>query len=207
MRMLLALVVLAGCRLYAPPAQARVHHGPAFGTPLTTVVALPAVPAMCTPAECGAVASASRISLELAGYTIVDAELINAQPRRRTTTSATEDDGVAPRLAQPDPLAPPHSDTTTATDVEGPTWQQAPAGERAQLVRDAGGDGLLQTSILASPGAHSWIVRHTVAFTLTTLDGQVVWQSSCTDEEGDHADERGAIEGATRCALESLALW
>jgi hypothetical protein len=49
---LLVLFVLAGCRLLPPPAEARVQHGPAFDSQPTTIVALPAVPAECSPAQC-----------------------------------------------------------------------------------------------------------------------------------------------------------
>jgi hypothetical protein len=202
----LLLLALAGCPLRPPPAQSRVQHGPAFGAQLVTVVALPAQPANCTPAECGAVATATRMALEFVGYTIIDAELLNAEMRRRTVkthTSGSRAPHVAPRGFQP-----PSSDTTESTSVEGGvTFQQAPPQERGALVRDVGADGVLETAVVSTPGEHVWVTRYTVAVTLRTLDGRVVWHSDCSDDAGDLDTERHAIESATRCALESALLW
>lgn len=199
------LLALTACRLAPPPSFARVHHGPAYGTQLTTLVAMPADPAMCTPGQCGAVATATRMSLELAGYTIVDAELLNAELRRRTVHTTTSQS--RPHAAVAPPFAPPSSDTSSRTEVEGITFQQVPPEDRAALVREVGAEGVLETQVLSAPGKHVWLTTYTIAVTLRTLDGRVVWNSACSDESGDLNDVRQAIEAATRCALESVALW
>ena len=185
----LVFIAIAGCQLYPDPAHARVYHGPAYGTHPTTIVALPAQPADCSEEQCRAVATAARMSLEVAGYTIVDAELVNAEMRRRTTTSNTD------------------VHTAKRTEVEGKTWQDASPAEQARLVDDIGAEGVLETAIVKSDGDHVYTRRFTVALTMRTVDGRVIWRSDCADEGGDTKDERQALESATRCALESVMLW
>jgi hypothetical protein len=176
------LLLIASCQLYPSPAHARVMHGPAYGTPLTTLVALPAEPAMCEPAQCRAVDGVARLTLEYYGYTLVDAERVNAELRQRTVTNDN-------------------------AYVEGRTWRDATPDEQRALATDIGADGVLETAVMTSPGSHSYTRTYTVSLTVRALDGRIAWHSECADEAGDHKLERQALESAARCALDSAVLW
>ena len=190
MRAALLVLALAACQLHPPPMAARVQHGPAYGAKLTTLLALPAEPAMCEPITCAAVQSATRMTLELAGYTIVDAEQINAEMRRRTTKTRTElTEHTRPPPEPRQPYTPPASDSHSETTVDaGKAWNDAAPGERDEMARTLGADGLVHTTIVAAPGPHVWITRYTIAITLTTLDGHTLWHSECSADSGELED-------------------
>jgi hypothetical protein len=208
------LACLAGCQLVPPPAHARVLRGAAHADPPTTIVALPIATTAATPEQAAAVASATRMALELDGYTVVDAELINAEMRRRTTETVERLSEAPP--APSERPAQSHSDTTTETKVSGgKTWLDAGVVTRTRLIAEVGAQGLLSTAIERSTGAMPWNGQVTVDLTLMRLDGRLVWRSECSANFGavwsswwttQQAIEQ-AIERATHCALESAALW
>ena len=209
------LVMLAGCPWAAPVPRARVYHGPAYGPPLTTVVALPvecdALREVCTPEHATAIAAATRMELEFVGYTVVDSELINAEMRRRTTETHEQLTGpsVGRVEVQPQTFRPPSSGTSSTTAVSGgTTWFAASPEQQQALLAALGASGVLRTTISLGE-AHGMAQQRTVdvAVTLTRLDGQIAWRADCSVETGDYHSAEQAMELATHCALESVALW
>jgi hypothetical protein len=210
------LIVLTGCPWTAPTPLARVYHGPAFRAPAQTLAALPVVcatePELCTPAHAAAVANATRMTLEFAGYSVVDSELLNAEMRRRTTKAAVPVAARAPDLepaAQRNEFRPPPNAIPDESEVSGGvTWTQASPAQQQDLLGAIGVDAVLQTRV-GFGVAHGLSGQRTitVSMTVSRLDAAVVWASSCDVETGDYHSNEQAIELATRCALESATLW
>lgn len=203
----LLLLVLGGCAKYtAPTPVAYVSHGPAFGQPLNPIAALPVT---CGSATLGchqgylvAVASATRMALELGGGSLVDSEMINAELRRRTTK--TREVTIS---AQPGGEG--WRDQQVQVEVSGLTWLDLPAEERRALLEQLGVTSLLTATISMSiPRGMAGQRTVSVQVVLRRLDDDTVaWQSECGVETGDYRSEPQALELAARCALESASLW
>ena len=202
-----ALLVMSGCAAYTPPTPvAYVTHGPAFGQPTNPIAALPVTCGFttmgCHQGYLVAVASATRMALELGGGSLVDSELLNAELRRRTTR--TREIHVSTREAGP-------SSNRVETEVEqrGLTWLELPPAEQRAFLEELGVISLLTATISMSvPRGMSGLRTVRVQVVLRRLaDDTIAWQSECGVETGDYRSEPQAIELATRCALESASLW
>jgi hypothetical protein len=190
------LCLLAACKFTPPTPQAYVQHGPAFGQAGTQLAALPvecgAQTLGCLPGYKVAVASATRISIEYGGYTLVDSELINAELQRRTSKTVATADAE-----------------TTTTEVTGRTWLDLPPPRQRELLAAMGIQGVMRTTIaMTVPLGMAGERIVTVAVVVSRVaDEQLVWRSRCSVVTGDYHSESQAIDLATRCALESGTLW
>ena len=190
------LCLLAACAFTPPTPQAYVQRGPASGQIVNPLAALPvecgAATMGCLPGYKVAVASATRIAIELGGYTLVDSELINAELRRRTSQTHASAEGE-----------------TTTTVLTGRTWLDLPPRDQLELLAAMGIQGLLHATISMSvPRGMAGLRLVTVEVALSRLaDGQLAWQARCGVLTGDFHSEPQAIDLATRCALESGTLW
>lgn len=211
----LALLPAAACKFTPPTPVAYVTHGPAFGHEANPIAALPVrcggATLGCLPGYRHAVASATRMALELGGVSLVDSELINAELRMRTTRthrSQSELELPSAQLGQPAETTVIGSSQTT-TEVTGATWETLPPGEQQSLLQAIGVGGLLHATIsLGTPHGMAGQRTVTVQLAVTRLsDGALAWQSECGVETGDYHAEPQAVELATRCALESATLW
>jgi hypothetical protein len=211
---LLAMLGVA-CKFTPPTPVAYVTHGPAFGHDANPIAALPvrcgAAALGCLPGYQYAVASATRMALELGGVSLVDSELINAEMRLRTVrTRSSQHEYEAPsdQLGQPAQTTVSGSSEST-TEVTGATWASLPPGEQRSLLEAIGVRGLLAATIfLGVPRGAAGQRTVTVRVAVTRLsDGALAWQSECGVETGDYHAEPQAVELATRCALESATLW
>lgn len=194
MRALVACcVLLTGC-FHAPPPYARVHRGPAYGHVVDPIAAVPVTCASdgafggCIPEYSQAVATATRMSLEFAGYALVDAELLNAETRRRSSKTVGEN---------------------TTVEKSGPEWKDLSPSAQRELLFSIGVRGLLRAAITMGPPRGAAQQRTiTVTITVTrTSDDAVAWRSQCSAESGDFNAPERAVELAARCALESPSLW
>lgn len=207
-------LALAGCHFTPPTPTAYVSLGPAHGQPLNPIAALPvrcgSFTEGCFPGYEAAVASATRMAIELGGGTLVDSELLNAEMRLRVTRTVTSKGGSPPPPTQPNPYAPPPSDpSTTTTEVTGATWTSLPPNEQRTFLEQIGVRSVLSTTLLlSSPQGLSGQRTVTVRLALMRLaDDAISWQSECGVETGDYNSEPQAIELATQCALEGATLW
>jgi hypothetical protein len=195
-RLVALTLALAACSFTTPTPIAYVRRGPAYGQLVTPLAAMPVVCARttmgCMPGYRLAVASATRMAIELGGYSLVDSELINAELQRRSTRTRETPAGV-----------------TTTTELTGRTWLDLAPQQQRDLLTAMGIKGLLYATItMGIPQGMASQRTVTVSIALTRLsDEQLVWQSECGVETGDYHSEPQAIELATRCALESGTLW
>jgi hypothetical protein len=196
LRRLAMLGVLAGCSFTPPTPRAYVRFGPARDQLVTPLAALPVT---CGTTTMGclegykvAVASATRIAIEYAGFTLVDGERINAELQQRTT-QITE---TADRLIE-------------QVEITGRTWVDLEPQQQRDLLTAMGIRGLFRAEVsLGVPRGMAAQRTVTVAVAVTRLaDEALAWQSQCSVETGDYHSEPQAIELATRCALESVSLW
>lgn len=181
-----ALVALAtGCRYTREAPFARVHHGPAHRH---SVDPLAALPVECTGGPFlgsdyrRAIASATRMGLELAGHDVVDAELLNAETRRRSESN----------------------DSKASIRFE----ELLPDQQRA-LLEAIGVRGVLRTSLHLGPTKGPHLDQDvTVSVAVHRVgDDALAWRSVCTATGGPGLRLVAAIEDATRCALEAKELW
>ena len=196
-----ALAVIGACSLSVPTPLAIVKKGPAFTEPPTRLLALPAVcrsadADQCEPAHAQAVDSAARMSLEFAGYWLVDSELVNRYVLQRNERSNEGRSGAS---------------TTEVSEVTvtGTTFSDATPAEQHAMLDDMGLDGLLQSSILMGP-ARGLSQQRTVQVSLRVIrakDDRMAWTARCSVETGDYHSTEQAVELATRCALDSAALY
>jgi hypothetical protein len=212
-RRLSLVLVLSGCPWTAPVPIAHVLHGPTYRDPAITLAALPVVCSaeedLCLPAHSAAVANATRMTLELAGYSIVDSELINAEMQRRSTHSQTTETPPPAATVPRNEFHPPDDPTHVEAEVSGGTWwsETSPAAQQAMLAA-LGVDAVLQTRITVGNASGMAMQRTiTVDVTVSRLDARLVWHADCGVETGDYHSTEQAIDLATRCALESQALW
>ncbi|HVK74093.1 MAG TPA: hypothetical protein VM734_12275 [Kofleriaceae bacterium] len=213
MRWVIALACLAGCPFEAPTPLARVRKGPAGGGLVSPVAALPAtcqsppqelsilgvttpIDNPCSEAYELAIATATRMELEYAGYGIVDTELLNAEARTRVTRTTDWQSAYG-------------SGESSTTEVTGLTWAQLSPGHQRDVLMAIGVRGLLSSTLtIGAARGLSWQQTVTVALSLTRVeDGVLAWRSQCSAETGDYRTLAVAIEVATRCALESTTLW
>lgn len=211
----MAVALGGGCKFTPPVPIAYVNHGPAYGQSINPIAAMPV---RCGTTSMGcvvgyqvAVANATRMELELAGGSLVDSELINAELRRRTTRTS---DTVTPALSNADQLGQRPSTTTavrsdSTTEVTGTTWVDLPAAEQRALLQEIGARSTLHATVwLGVP--HGMAAQRTVTVQVALVrlaDQAVAWESECGVETGDYHSEPQAVELATRCALESASLW
>ena len=213
---LVVLTFVAGCPWTAPTPVARVHHGPAFHAAPLTLAALPvtstAEASLWTPAHATAVAAATRMLLEYAGFNVVDTERLNVESWRRSTKTVETSRSAGFRGATPprlDTFVPPRETSDEIGAVAGGTaWSEAPPEARHAMLIAMGIDGTLSTRVSFGP-LRRLTQRRTVTTSVTVarLDGTLVWESSCDVVAGDYHSEPQAIDLATRCALESASLW
>jgi len=200
-RGLFAMCVLsAACSLSKPIPQARVRRGPAWTTPPSLVLALPAEcisaeGGACTAAHQAAVDSAARMALEFVGYSLVDSQLVNVRlGERRELTRQSSAYGATSEHHE--------------VEVKRVSWEEATVEERRAVIADLEADGLLSSAITMS--AADLVGDRTIEVRLTlarVADEAVVWASRCEVETGDgDLSTEQAIEHATRCALESATL-
>jgi hypothetical protein len=208
------LICVAGCPWSVPVPVARVGHGPAFRDGSATLAALPlrcATPdlAVCARPYAAAIASATRMNLELAGYTVVDTELLNAEAWRRTTTTTERTSARVPTVPQHDGRGVPVNPVRERIErTGGASWAEAPPDERRRMLVSMGVGGILATEV--AMGRARGMARQrtlTMRVTVTRLDGELVWRSECDVETGDYRSDEEAVDLATRCAVESAALW
>jgi len=212
-RWLPILICAAGCPWTAPAPVARVAHGPAFRDRCVTLAALPVRCAseltICSRPYAAAIASATRMSLELAGYSVVDTELLNAEGWRRTTTTIDPTSNRAPAVPQHGLRDVPMD--TAQERIEragGASWTDAPRDQQQRMLIAMGVDGVLATEV--GMGRARGMARQrtlTMRVIVTRLDGALVWRSECDVETGDYHSDEQAVDFATRCAVESAGLW
>lgn len=187
-----ASLAAAGCALSGPTPMARVRKGPAIETPPRTILALPATcePAgePCTEALERAVEAATRMSLEFAGYRLLDSERINVHARVRTERISGRGRPIV--------------------EISGAGWNQASPAQRADLLAEMGVEGMLAAHIAMGPIENAEGLR-TVTVTVRVSrarDGALVWRSRCAAVTGRFHGLDQAVELATRCAVEGAAL-
>lgn len=186
-------LLLPGC-FHAPPPYARVHRGPAHGHVVDPIAAVPVTCVSdggfggCIPEYSKAVATATRMSLEFAGYALVDAELLNAETRRRSSKTVGD---------------------TTTVEKSGPEWKDLTPSAQRELLFSIGVRGVLHATItMGAPRGAAQQRTITVTVTVTrTSDDALAWRSQCSAESGDFNAPERAVELAARCALESPNLW
>ncbi len=186
-------VLLSGC-FHAPTPIARVQHGPAHGQVVDPIAALPVTcvtrggPEACLPEHSRAVAVATRMALEFAGYAVVDSELLNAETRRRLTKTSGE---------------------ATTIEKSGPEWKDLTPSAQRELLFSIGVHGILHAAItMGAPHGGAQQRTITVVVTVTrTGDDALAWRSQCSVESGDYNAPERALDLAARCALESESLW
>jgi hypothetical protein len=210
---LATLICAAGCPWTAPTPVARVGHGPAYRRGSATLAALPVSCAPDLPV-CGrpylaAIASATRMNLELGGYTVVDTELLNAEAWLRTTTTTESSSAPVPRVPQHGPRGAPVDTARERIDVfGGASWADAPPDERRRMLVSMGVDGLLATEVaMGRPRGMARQRTVTMRFAVARLDGELVWRSECDVETGDYRSDEQALDEAARCEVESASLW
>jgi hypothetical protein len=149
------------------------------------------------------------MSLEFAGYTVVDTELLNAEAWRRTTTSTESTSARVPTVPQHGSQGLPVNSAQERTVLAGgASWADAPADERQRMLSSIGVDGLLATEVALGPPRGMARQRTlTMRVKVTRLDGELVWRSECDVETGDYHSDEQALDLATRCAVESASLW
>jgi hypothetical protein len=190
-----------------------VGHGSAYRGGATSLAALPV---RCPPelSICGrpyaaAIASAARMNLELAGYSVVDTELLNAEAWRRTETTTESTRARVPAVPQHDRHgAPPPTGDSRVELSAGRAWADAPPDERQRMLASMGVDGVLATEVTLGPARGLAQQRTlTMRVAVSRLDGALVWRSECDVETGDYRSDEQALDLATRCAVESASLW
>jgi hypothetical protein len=215
-RWLASLLLLTGCPWGVPTPVAKVQHGPAFAAPRGLLAALPVACSkitsldsddLCAPGQLAAVASATRMALEFAGESVIDSERINAELRLRTTH--TEEDLARRAPAGPDTFAPPETGVHEETTMTGGlTWAELSPPAQEALLATLGADGLIGAELsFGPPRGLSWQRTVGVRVSVRRLDGALAWRAGCEVETGDYHTVAQAIDLATRCALESAALW
>lgn len=195
------LFAMGACSLHVPTPLARVTKGPAFDDPPFKLLALPAVCrsadfAQCHPAHEKAVDSAARMSLEFAGYTLVDSEQVNSHTRARIEHTSETRSGTS-------------TEETSEVTVTGTTFGEATPAQQRALMVEMGLDGLLHASVLMGP-ARGASQQRTVQVQLQVTrirDDRLAWSTRCSVETGDFHSTEQAIELATRCALDGAALY
>lgn len=199
-RYVATLLALAGCGLSSTTPTARVFKGLASAEPMSPIAALPltcdpiceerpGAPRTCQ-TECperltAAIASRTRMDLELAGYDVIDTELLDADVR----THAIED--------------------SAERRVDGRRWAELDAGDKREVLEAMGARGVLVTHIgITEPRGVAG--RQVVTVTLEAhrvTDDELAWRASCAVDTGFHRRLDEAVAEGTRCAMESAALW
>jgi hypothetical protein len=132
------------------------------------------------------------MGLELAGYTIVDTELVNAEARLRFTTQQ----GYAEHVE---------------IEGDGPDWSELSPGQQHTLLVAMGVDGVFGADITMSYGSvRPFEQRVSIRIAVSKLDGTLAWSSDCgVVTSGFDFNEATAnmLERASRCALDSEASW
>src|SRR6185503_7857591 len=133
-------------------------------------------PGLCTPAYADAVASGTRMALEFAGYNLLDSELINAEMRRRATTTeqTTNAQGTV--------------ESTWTETSGGMSWSQLAPPKQRDLLVALGVQGILHTILtIGLPRGMASQRTVTVAVAVTRLDNdRLAWSSQCSVETGDY---------------------
>jgi len=196
MRWLAGLGLAVSCHwaVEATPSS-HVYRGPAYAAAPRVLAALPVDCRNCTGRQLDAVAMQTRMGLELAGYNVVDTELVNAEARMRFT--------LTKQAAAGTDNARTHEEIT---DV--PEWSRLPPGQQQQLLVALGVDGVLQAAITMgySNGAQ-YQQTVTMRLAVARLDGTIAWTADCGMlTNGDDATA-AMIERVGRCALDSEAAW
>jgi hypothetical protein len=208
-----ALICATGCPWGVPAPVARVGHGPAFQNGGATLAALPVRCApelrVCARPYAAAIASATRMNLELTGYTVVDTELLNAEARRRTTTRTEPIAARVPAVPQHGVRDEPIDRSREEVELSGGlSWADAPPEERRRMLIAMGVDGVLATEVgMGPPRGMARQRTLTMRVTITRLDGDLIWRSECDVETGDYRSDEQAVDQAARCAVESASLW
>ena len=136
----------------------------------------------------------TRMGLELAGYTVVDTELVNAEVRLRL--KRTREDTVGKDMERI------HEELSDSR-----AWTQLAPGEQRELLTELGVDGVLQASIVMGYSTGAFEERVTIRLAVEQLDGTVAWRADCgVRTEGDEPRDV-MIERVGRCALDSEAMW
>lgn len=164
---------------------------------------------VCSRPYAAAIASATRMSLELGGYSVVDTELLNAERWRRTTATIEPTSSRVPSVPQHGLRDVPMDTARERTErAGGASWADASRDEQQRMLIAMGVDGVLATEVGMSR-AHGMARQRTLTMrvSVTRLDGGLVWRSECDVETGDYHSDEQAVDLATRCAVESASLW
>ena len=208
MRAAVCLLPLLGCIwVHEPVPVARVAHGPAYASTPHVIAALPVECVACQPGELAAIMTLTRMALELDGYTIFDAELVNAEARRRNTI-------IHENLREGPPPGPPlepalggsREDQTTVEATPG--WAEASDPQRREILDALGVDGTLRTGInrhATNQGTYGQVV--TIRISVARLDGTPAWSAECAVDTDGLAVTSTLLERAARCAVASEELW
>ena len=205
----LAVLLVAGCR-WATQATPSAHVYKPGGEPPRVIAALPIDCQTCSPIQRGALAVQTRMGLELAGYSIVDAELLNAEVRLRSThTNETSSDRVGPMNVQASGgyYAPAADAQVDERIDDGASWSELAPGQQRDLLADIGVDGVLASSVVLGHSGPNYARRYTLRIAVLRLDGEIAWSADCTVVAEDYDSSSQALDRAGRCALASEALW
>jgi len=182
------LLLLGGCHWTVPSTPTARVQTDGEHPPPRILAAFPVECVACTPQQLGAIATETRMGLELSGYSVVDSELVNAEARVRFTHTTNDRSEVS---------------------VDGTRgWDGLAPGQQADLLTAMGVDGVLRTSIavhgVPGPDYSSTI---TVTLAVARIDGAVAWRTDCSVVSDGIGSTMLAIERASRCAIESKELW
>ncbi len=155
----LVAIAMAAC---APSTHVRETYGPAFPQQLGLLAAKPIAcvaqtPGGCTAGREQALATATRIALESAGWSVIDTELVNAERRVHRIEGSSD------------------------TIIAGTTWRETSLDEQLALVTTLGARGWLDVAAKVGRAAV------TVTVQVSRLDGVLAWARTCTVEYWDDA--------------------
>jgi len=186
-RWTILLLLLDGCH-WAVPSTPTARVQTDGEAPPHVLAAFPVECVACTPQQLAAIATETRMGLELVGYSVVDSELVNAEARVRFTHTTNDD-------------------SQTMTEG-GRGWDELAPGQQADLLKAMGVDGVLRTSIAmhAVPGP-DYNSTVTVSLAVARIEGEVAWRTDCSVVSDGLGSTTLTIERAGRCAIDSKELW
>jgi hypothetical protein len=220
----LALSACASAELAAPVLRART--GPAAERPVRRVVATPSTcgtlglsiigagphaqvqqHVRCTATAMRAVDQLVRANLELGGFSVIDAEKVNAVTAarrevqlRRQHLTVQERPGLV--LARDGAEA-----VTTEVETQGARFEDATPREQQEMISELGAQGVLATRITIGAGVGIGMRRlATVQLQLVEMPARaLVWARRCELEVGGlFISDELAMERAARCASEGI---
>jgi hypothetical protein len=220
------LLFVAGCVASSRPQPvlvADVRSGPGVAIHPKRTLALSAtcgsVEWRCPKSYVDTVDGIVRGGLEFEGHALIQSDELLASTRARheevkTSSTTTNASSVSTTGGLLVPDVEERSASASQTDVydrlvvlDGPTFEDLALGERQQLLRDAGAEGVLTVRIVVGGDRGLWGPDQDaeVMIKLAVDAGETMaWAARCTASSNDFGKIETALEQAARCAINGV---